>query len=98
MSTGTAGGWRQVTLTCDTAPVTDPDADPRFATLRAIVDELDAARERVKDLERLRDEESVRVIGDQPGRGLIVATARAAKISRQQLDTIRRLARAKQHQ
>lgn len=83
-----------MTLTCDTSPVTD-SADPRFTRLREILAQLGSTRQRVIDLEGERDEEIARVIGDEPEHGLIVATARAAGLSRQHVDRIRRMARAK---
>lgn len=83
-----------MTLTCDTSPVTD-SADPRFARLREIVAEIARTQERMGRLEDERNEEIARVIGDEPEHGLIVATARAADLSRQHVDRIRRMARAK---
>ena len=87
-----------MTLTCDTAPVTDPTTD-HFTNLRRIADELarvrEEAKQRIDDLERERDAEIVRAIGETPGYGAISATARAARITRQRIDTIRRIARTK---
>lgn len=87
-----------MTLTCDTVPVTDT-ADPRLARLREIVAELVRVREeayrRTRELTAERDEEIARVIGDEPEHGVIVATARAAGLSRQHVDRIRRMAAVK---
>ena len=85
-----------MTLTCDAVPVTDPDQ--ALARLSAYAQQIAATRKHLKDLEDERDAEIVRVIGDQPGHGLIAATARAARLTRQRVDTIRRLARARHDQ
>jgi len=77
-------------MTCDTVAVTDPDPDPDLDHLRAIVVNLHRANQRVRDLERERNAEIVRVIGDHPPHGRIVATANAAGLSRQQVDVIRK--------
>ena len=77
-----------MTMTCDTVAVTDPDPD--LDHLRAIVADLHRANQRVRDLERERNAEIVRVIGDHPPHGRIVATANAAGLSRQQVDVIRK--------
>lgn len=81
-----------MTLTCDTAPVTDPDP---HENLRAYADLIAAAKKRVSDLEEARNEEIVAVLGDDPEHGTIVATARAAGLSRQHVDRIRRMARVR---
>jgi hypothetical protein len=89
-----------VTLTCDARPVTDQGEGQRddlrqYDKLRGIVSDLDRAYQRLKDLERERDEEIVRLIGDRPPLGQIAATAHFANLSRQRVNSIRQLARAR---
>jgi hypothetical protein len=80
-----------VTLTCDTTPVTEPD--PAFRRLRVLADELAAAEQRAKDIERERDAEIVRVTDAQPRS--MTAAGRAARLSRQRVYGIVALARAR---
>lgn len=82
-----------MTLTCDTAPVTDPD--PTLDRLRDYAERIAAAKKAVTDLEDERNAEIVRVVETWPEHGAIVATARAAGLSRQHVDRIRRMARAR---
>ena len=82
-----------MTLLCDTAPVTDPAETPPFARLRTLAEEIAAAKQHVTDLEQERDAELFRVTSSRPRS--ITAAARAAKLSRQRVDGILRLARAR---
>ena len=81
-----------MTLTCDTLPVTDVDP---FAKLRTYPARIAAAKKAVTDLEDERNEEVVRTLGNEPAYGAITGAARAAKLSRQHVDRILRLARAR---
>lgn len=80
-----------MTLTCDTAPVTDDD--PKFTRLREIVAEVAEAARRLSDLEAARNAEIVRLVGPSPesgqrGRGQVSSVADVAGLSRQQVNVI----------
>lgn len=84
-----------MTLTCDTAPVTEDD--PQLARLREIAAKVAQARQHVTDLEAMRDQEVVRAVGERPenrrlpgsrGLGRVSDVAKAAGLSRQRVNTI----------
>lgn len=84
-----------MTTTCDTEPVTDSAPDPTLDRLRSFAARIAKAKQDVKDLERERDEEIVAVVETWPRS--VSAAARAAKLSRQRVDGIWRLARARRN-
>ena len=79
-----------MTLTCDTGPVTDADD---LDKLRLWAEQIARAKKLVADLEEGRNAAIVAALGDDPEYGAITAAARATKLTRQRVDTIRRLAR-----